>query len=181
MACVGAGAITCPLLSAAAEDCSSPVDVSSSAQSLHGDVPDAPAAMTTVTTAAPAIAPDEATLCPMANADPAALLRTRAHIFDELVTTERSYVEKLAFLVRRVVEPLQRVLRRDECRLLGLADLRIISAVNTQMLQELGAGPESVGRVMQTMCHFLKTYSAYVANYMETLKVAVAYVASDCW
>ncbi|KAK2962122.1 putative Titin like protein [Blattamonas nauphoetae] len=98
----------------------------------------------------------------------------RQHVLNEILSTERSYVEQLSTFMSVFVEPCRK--RKDE---LGVTDdqlktifgpIQIILETNKELLQSLAESVEensgsTIGPVITQMAGYLNCYKPYIKNY----------------
>lgn len=92
---------------------------------------------------------------------------------DEILSTERSYVEDLSMCVEVFMKPLlaDSVVTKDQTHII-FNNLEVIIALNTQLLQALqdSALPDSsatIGQIFLDLSPYLKMYTVFVKHYAE--------------
>ncbi|KAH9257048.1 hypothetical protein BASA81_004869 [Batrachochytrium salamandrivorans] len=95
---------------------------------------------------------------------------------DEILSTERSYVEDLSMCVEVFMKPLlasrpDPVLTRDQIHII-FNNLEVIIALNTQLLQALQDStlpdsPTTIGQIFLDLSPYLKMYTVFVKHYAE--------------
>eukprot|EP01111_Echinosteliopsis_oligospora_P009558 TRINITY_DN2823_c0_g1_i1.p1 TRINITY_DN2823_c0_g1~~TRINITY_DN2823_c0_g1_i1.p1 ORF type:complete len:446 (+),score=91.59 TRINITY_DN2823_c0_g1_i1:687-2024(+) len=107
----------------------------------------------------------------------------RDHVAQEILSTERVYVESLQYVVTEVLRPLRAaeksggsILTDIEIRAI-FSEMDAILGLNTLLLQDLESRVASwnvhqrLGDIFITIANFLKIYTQYCANYNEAMRV----------
>lgn len=115
--------------------------------------------------------------------------RRRYLCIQEIINTEKSYVEDLEALVNVYMNPIKASgsLTNDQFSTI-FSSLEVLLPMHKKIVEDLAKDEEFVGRAFITMCSFLKMYSSYCANQekaielLEKLKTNIGFmkVLNDC-
>lgn len=115
--------------------------------------------------------------------------RRRYLIIQEIINTEKSYVEDLEILVNVYMNPIRASgsLTNEQFSSI-FSSVEVLLPMHKKIVEDLSKDEEFVGRAFTSMCSFLKMYSAYCANQekatevIEKLKTNIGFmkVINDC-
>lgn len=90
----------------------------------------------------------------------------RLQAVQEILTSERSYINQLQILMKYFVNPLkeQDLLTSDEFTVL-FGQIEMIYNLNTELLKNLEADLSNVGQAFLRLAPFFKLYSVYAFDY----------------
>lgn len=90
----------------------------------------------------------------------------RLQAIQEILTSERSYINQLELLMEFFVRPLkqQQIISADHFMAL-FGQVEMIYNLNQELLSELDADLENVARAFKRMAPFFKLYSVYAFDY----------------
>eukprot|EP00727_Mastigamoeba_balamuthi_P001108 m51a1_g10995 hypothetical protein (568) ;mRNA; r:339765-341930 len=86
----------------------------------------------------------------------------REMAINELLTTERVYIENLTNFISTYVEPLKQIIPEEHGRIFG--KIESLLCVNIELLRTLESG-ESIGRCFLDISDYLKVYTFYCCSY----------------
>ena len=106
---------------------------------------------------------------------------TRGRILQEIVDSERLYLDNMRLVVEIYIKPLEGLLKKSDCitsaELMAIfSNLQSICELNTDLLQSLESRKEdeSLGKIFMDIAPVLKFYSVYVNNYDLSLTTLAA-------
>ncbi len=90
----------------------------------------------------------------------------RLQAVQEILTSERSYINQLQILMKYFVNPLkdQDILSQDEFTIL-FGQIEMIYNLNTELLKSLENDMSKVGKAFLRLAPFFKLYSVYAFDY----------------
>jgi len=102
---------------------------------------------------------------------------TRDKIAEEILSTERKYVNAMGVCIRVFLEPLEtqkKLITQDEIRFI-FSDIRPIHFFNTKLAEDLAerlgnwSPTQCIGDIFLKLMEFMKVYKLYVQNYSRSL------------
>ncbi|GAB6025669.1 LD03170p [Chamberlinius hualienensis] len=94
--------------------------------------------------------------------------RLRMKVIDEIISTEKSYINHLNIIIKFFIEPIQqRQLVSSKETLVIFGPIESILNVNNELLSRCEADREDIANIFVNLAPFLKIYTSYAHGYEE--------------
>jgi len=102
------------------------------------------------------------------------LLKKRRFVIEEIISTEKTYVDRLQAVVEVFIEPLRANNFIDFADLQGQFGFwetvtNLHKGLYGRIIESKAAGTLEIGKIFQDFSHFLKMYASYLANFEQAM------------